>query len=281
MFLPGYHTRSIGSWYEGDVTTQAWFLVVETEGTAYISGHERRDLGYFPEAFEQGQTRDLRGEDARLWTDGDLLHLAWREDDAVVHLVARGVAEEDLVAIAESMELSEGTDSLPGPDDDGQVRFGPGPDEEISLPPPFFIPTYIPDGYAGRFSQTSDPSDRYSRARFLLVEPERDGYVVGEQHVRADGTVEELGGGEPTSVNGREAWFTRSEDTLSLAWMDGDIVIVLTANRLSDEELLRMAESMQVGEATGDPPAIAEEPPSGEGSSGGETEIVPTEPDSP
>ncbi len=130
LFLPGYHTRSIGSWYEGDTTTQAWFLIVETAGTSYISSHERRDLGYFPEALQRGETKELHGEDARLWNEDDLLHLAWQRDDLVVHLVARGVSEGDLVAVAESMDLSEGSDTLPGPDDGGRFRFGPGDEED-------------------------------------------------------------------------------------------------------------------------------------------------------
>jgi hypothetical protein len=134
FFLPGYHTRSIGSWYEGDVTTQAWFLIVETAGPSYISGHERRDLGYFPEALEHGQARELRGEDARVWSEDGLLHLAWQEDDLVVHVVARGVSEEDLVAVAESMDLSEGSDSLPGPGDDGRIRFGSDDEEDDGSP---------------------------------------------------------------------------------------------------------------------------------------------------
>jgi outer membrane lipoprotein-sorting protein len=148
---------------------------------------------------------------------------------------------------------------------------------EIGFPAPFLSLSQLPGGYAGRSSGTSsDANGTYFSARFLLVEEGDDGYVRGEQRIRADGMPATLQTGEPTSVNGHEAWLTESPDAINLAWQDGDIVIVLTSNRLSSEALLRIAQSMQVRAGGNDPGPVEVEP-----SEGGEVEVVPAEPESP
>jgi outer membrane lipoprotein-sorting protein len=112
----GYQARSHGSSYEVDDdgnkhTYRVDFLVREDDGDGYVSTQERRDLDALPGALKRGDEIDVLGNDAWLWTEDGLLHLAWQDGDLVVYMIARELSADELLRVAESMELSTGDDT--------------------------------------------------------------------------------------------------------------------------------------------------------------------------
>ena len=50
--------------------------------------------------------------------------------------------------------------------------------------------------------------------------------------------------GQRIAVNGRDAYRSEANGVTSITWADSDLVIVLSADALAFDELLRMAESV-------------------------------------
>lgn len=131
-YLPtGYQTRAIGQEEDADGIYQVEFLIRQDAGDGYISAQERRGRGAIPDALKKGDLVVAHDVQAWLREEDDLLHLAWQENDLVIYVIARGLTADELLRVADSMQVSA---------DDCGALHSPGCDRAM----PAAIETRVP-----------------------------------------------------------------------------------------------------------------------------------------
>ncbi len=114
--------------------------------------------------------------------------------------------------------------------------------------PDFLGPSYIPAGYSARGTTAESHEGTQGPVAIEITFARGDGasgFISLRENIHA-------GGGLPAgartdqriAVNGHEAYRSEAIDFTSIWWSDGDLVIVLSANALTFDELMRMAESI-------------------------------------
>ncbi len=145
--------------------------------------------------------------------------------------------------------------------DDSVFTFTPPPGaievEDVGLVQVAFhdlalSPTWLPEGYevteSSELLGRSDGHSRYRFERFLAK-----GYIeINQEWPRTEVPAAQRTG-DQIAVKGQEAWLSRDgAGAATLTWLDGEILVTVKADELSDDELLRFADSMvpapEVGE---------------------------------
>jgi hypothetical protein len=122
-----------------------------------------------------------------------------------------------------------------------------GGQRTITVPAGFYAPAYLPDGYVTVSSGTSSSGGVTSGIERTLSPPGRAGRLVIEERFRAGGFAA-LGTPMGTPINVKDVqgyWRTEAGDIV-LSWEMGDILLTLTGTGLGLDELLRVAESMEL-----------------------------------
>ena len=130
----------------------------------------------------------------------------------------------------------------------GSGRSGPlgGSAWEFRAPEGFFTPTYFPEGFSLVSEEQSSSSLDQSRTVHHLVRLESGSgdFLEVEQRYRAGGMAESQRRGDPLDVAGRQGYVRTQGGDTTLAWDDGDVVVMLRTDHLSLDELVRVGASM-------------------------------------
>ncbi len=121
---------------------------------------------------------------------------------------------------------------------------------EISVPPGFLRPSYLPEGFVSiRSSSTSAVSGMTTATETTLQPVNQRGevapYLLIEQQYRAGGLPDPLTTGTPTSIGLDPAYQTQEGSVRRLVSYRGEIILRLSSDTLSFEELRRIGESMR------------------------------------
>jgi len=115
------------------------------------------------------------------------------------------------------------------------------------VPTGFSTPAYIAAGYSVR-GTTLQPGSGTGQLAGIELTYSRDDAALGhiwlKEQMQAGGLPDSARTGERISVNGREAYRSDPYGITSITWADSDLMIVLSTNALTFDELLRMAESV-------------------------------------
>jgi outer membrane lipoprotein-sorting protein len=122
----------------------------------------------------------------------------------------------------------------------------PGAPTPPCMPPGYLAPSALPAGYGTTSGgKGTNEHDVVTSAKFELRLGETDAYVVAEEALFGQRIETDDIEGRRVAVNGKPAWLDRRETgLLVLLWQDGDIVVRLMANRLTEAELLAFADSL-------------------------------------
>jgi hypothetical protein len=115
------------------------------------------------------------------------------------------------------------------------------------LPQGFSTPAYIPAGYSAR-GTTLQPGPSTGQPAGIEMTFTRDvgapGNIWLKEQLQAGGLPDSARTGQRIAVNGREAYRSDPYGITSITWADSDLMIVLSTNALTFDEMLRMAESV-------------------------------------
>ena len=112
------------------------------------------------------------------------------------------------------------------------------------FPPGFLNPSYRPNGYRSAGEGSSESSSGERLGAYSIFTNEGQDLVIQER-LRRDGLPVALQVGERVDVNGLDAWLSDVDGARSLSWRQGELVVQITANALTPDELLRSARSME------------------------------------
>ena len=228
-----------------------------------------------------GSTVEYSGGVVRMWLDKEFLftlRMELPQDEGastwtmrVTEIQFNVEVSDDLFRFeppAGAVEVPSSGGSTTSSGSSSSVSAGPG---GIGLPAGFFTPAYLPAGYEGvSVGTTSDSNGEKISAEFLLKERAGDGRILVSERVRPD-LPDALRRGRQITINGHDAWLDTANGEIALAWQEGGVVIVFAARGTSEDEVLRMAESMEVQGAIRDDPGFAIPV----------EEVVPVSPDGP
>jgi outer membrane lipoprotein-sorting protein len=127
---------------------------------------------------------------------------------------------------------------------------GPIGGREITVPPGFLVPDYVPEGFvtAGTGSTTLSNSFVSRVETRLRPEGQRDDAQLAltiSQQYRAGGLPLSLSRGTPGRVGQATAYRTETDGVRRIVWYQGEVAVTLTSGALPFEELQRIAESMR------------------------------------
>lgn len=136
------------------------------------------------------------------------------------------------------------------------------------LKPGMLAPTWLPQDYGFAGGHGGSGGSQYGVTRLeaeaRLRSDDRGGVLTIKEELSREGLADSLKRGTKIEIRGQDAWIEHRDDgTTVLVWKEGDFVITVTADQLSADDLLRLAESMEL---------VLEED---------EVETVPAFPDSP
>jgi outer membrane lipoprotein-sorting protein len=121
---------------------------------------------------------------------------------------------------------------------------------DVSVPPGFLTPGYIPEGYVVSGSGTSVMANNIITRVETRLKPAglRSGggpFLSIQQQVRAGGMPASLRAGASTRVGAFDAYQSEVAGVRRLVWYRDELVLTLTSDSLSLDELRRIAESMR------------------------------------
>jgi outer membrane lipoprotein-sorting protein len=145
-------------------------------------------------------------------------------------------------------EVPAPEDGLGGSSSGTTSVSGGGSEPQLPCVPDGFLgPAELPWTYTSiSVSDSTNETGVMTGTGFVLRSWDALGYIVAEEALFRQRIETDDIEGRRVAVNGKPAWLERSEaGLLVLLWQDGDIVVRLMANRLSEEGLLALANSMQ------------------------------------
>lgn len=122
----------------------------------------------------------------------------------------------------------------------GTITPSRGP---LNVPPGMLSPSYIPEGYKLDSSSSSATGGVTSYIERKLSSP-NGGYLTLTEQYRPGGLPDYLKTGTPLKVGKADGYSTRGGGQVSLLVYDRDVIINMTANNLTLDDLKKIAESM-------------------------------------
>lgn len=121
--------------------------------------------------------------------------------------------------------------------------------QQLDVPDGFLRPAYLPNEYIVTGSgsgQSNVGTFRTENRLHLGGGREADTpYLVIQQNWRAGGLAESQRIGQPIDIAGSQGYYEASGDETRLTWARDEIIVVLRADALPLDELIRIAESMR------------------------------------
>lgn len=124
--------------------------------------------------------------------------------------------------------------------------------QHVGVPSDALAPTVFIAGYQARSVDYAYNSTGTYKVQFLIREDGGNGYISAQERRDVGDLPDALKKGDAVMIRDNEAWLSKQDGLLHLAWQEGDLVIYMISRGPTKDDLLRVAASMQPGTAQPD-----------------------------
>jgi outer membrane lipoprotein-sorting protein len=124
--------------------------------------------------------------------------------------------------------------------------------QHVDVASDVLAPTYFLTGYQARSVEYSYNDAGTYKVQFLIRQDGGDGYISAQERRDVGDLPEALKKGNVITIRDHDAWLSKQDGLVHLAWQEGDLVIYMISRGPTKDDLRRVAESMQPGTAQPD-----------------------------